>query len=831
MESKKQRSLLQELKHTLFEKEFEIKDLGFSSRGGTYSEFYGEEEIYGEQFEDKGEDLRIPIGEPDEIAESPSAEEPDAFLSSGTQTPEAKPAWTSPLNKLEPTKVKQKTVGTFQAYFKEEPGNIFFPDGNLKFSGNSQKNALLIWGEDKKGFSLNPFKSDASRKRKGLKHIIEEKAWEEERLYTDIVICVHTDDFENIRISSDKRSARRYDEGSEEIGYLKYLANKEFLSDESAQGLTLIPDRGFHFEFRPFRFEPLRGKFMAVLKENTFIVEPGEVAEVVADIVVNHEGQSTRKPYYDKKRCFFIGPGKFDDITVDGFPSDLQLSITFEGNEPLLEHPIDYSAKGSEDASSRVVQMKSKNDMAWLIENQTTTSGINAKVFTRDAASGEETEIAYVSLQPRKAEQTPKKPKMERKPKQPEMDAAEKRPAGSVMEVKADDAVELDAAKKKKPDTAVSKTRHFPGFGAENGKKDIGATRHIGMLHSAVDPAKSLTRTHRFIPMPVDEDESFAGYFGNEGDWISGEKDDAKIKISWDSKKMVLEALTDRLTWNGRPWAPSDVRRLSDPVGQFEIKCLDDSFTLQFNSDVRPRLTLPNGKKIHYHWARLDTSPDLTLQLRPDMPQTYIGRGELCTINTSLDDFIDRQIATLEKRVRHNAERMEELRILREHSQRAKVAMRKSSAEYDSQLDIMAKRDAKLAEEIEKLQQLKKSFEFASIMSSRYHAVFNHELDIVANLSDIPVFVFARNDAGDLVQKTEIPGLPKTRWCPNCIDIMEELTKVSVENRKQFARERIMGPEGFVGCAVCNDKRKEAEFLPGECLVVGNAMYRYEKEE
>ena len=152
MESKKQRSLLQELKYAYCEKEYGIKDLGFSSRGGTYSEFYGEEEICGEQFEYKGEDLRIPIGGPDEIAESPSAEEPDASLTSGTQTPEAKPARPSPLNKLEPTKVKQKTASTPQAYFKEEPGNIFFPDGDLKFSCNSQKNVLLIWREGKKGF-------------------------------------------------------------------------------------------------------------------------------------------------------------------------------------------------------------------------------------------------------------------------------------------------------------------------------------------------------------------------------------------------------------------------------------------------------------------------------------------------------------------------------------------------------------------------------------------------------------------------------------------------------------------------------------------------------
>jgi len=219
-----------------------------------------------------------------------------------------------------------------------------------------------------------------------------------------------------------------------------------------------------------------------------------------------------------------------------------------------------------------------------------------------------------------------------------------------------------------------------------------------------------------------------------------------------------------------------------------EINEKDDHFNLKLDGTVRPQMTFEDGEKGFYHWACLDTEPDKIIPLSEDFPFVTIGRGEGCTINTSLDDFIDQRIEQLAK-------------------------------------DTTGSNSLRIRE----LKELKENFSFSKIMTSRYHALFELESEQVINLSHIPIFTFVADEDGKLKQKAEIPGLPKAEWCDKCRQIMKELNNQPAGSLKTFAHEKIFAKDGFIKCEACNEKRKTVDFKEGESLVVGNAMYLFQE--
>jgi len=633
---------------------------------------------------------------------------------------------------------------------------------DILFSEKSEINAKLLWGEFKSGLFNK-------KSQNGLKKIIEDTFRQTDCLYTDVIICVHPDDYNKIRMSSNIDSTRTYDEAREEIDALKQMANHYFFEKNNCS--PLIQGRQFHFEIKPYQFDELKNSFIVVLRKNTFIVEPGEKSLILADISVTYQGDTQNKPFYKDKRCFLIGTSEFDDITLNELPAKVRLAFSFDTGEFQLEYPIDYSQDNRKhNLDSDAIVMHCENDKTWLISPENTPDGINAKVSCFNHSDNSTYEIASIELTLHKSA----------KQEACDQEHVSQKPLSqaSIPEPEPNDALQ-----------GIQGTVHIRSRAARKTVQEqqaIGQTRHIRHLQPK-KPYKTLVRTHRFLPMPVD-DEQYAAYFGGEGDWVVDKHDGAKILITWKLEEICLKPLVDSLLWNDEEWPKDDTRQLHDNFELVSITEKDSNFFLKLDSQARPLMTFDDGEKDYYHLACLDTEPDLIVPLYKDQEFITIGRGERCTINTSLDDFFDQTILRLELHKEFNQKRIKEL------------------------------------------QAIKSKFSFSSIMSSRYHAIFDHEEETVINLSDLPIFIFECDDNDNFSQKQEIPGLEKKDWCSNCVNIMKELNQTSVSDMRQFVDNRIFSDNGFIKCQECNEKRHQAEIKAGEFLVIGNAMYQYNKK-
>ena len=582
------------------------------------------------------------------------------------------------------------------SFFNESKDVTLVKVDDIYFSEDSEINAKLFWGE----YKSNYFQRKTEL---GLKKIIETNSKQSEYIYTDFIICVHPDDYNRIRMSSNIDSTRTYDEAREEIDRIKELANSYFFEKNSWR--PLIEGRKFHFEIRPYHYDELKNSFIVVIRNNTFIVEPGESSVILADIALTtQKGETIKKPFYKGKRCFYIGTSEFDDITVQDFPTNVRLALSYESEKLKLEYPIDYSKDNiANNLNEDHIIMHCDNDKIWMISHDDTPDGINAKVFCVNQSDKTTSEIANIELTLHKA--------------------ASKEPQDNDDSKTTLSQAPISEAPPPEDEEGIPGTVHIRSFTARKKSQEQmpDATRHITRITSK-KPYKTLVRTHRFLPMPVGE-EQYAAYFGGEGDWVVDKHDGAKILITWKLEEICLKPLVDSLLWNDEEWPKDDTRQLHDNFELVSITEKDSNFFLKLDSQARPLMTFDDGEKDYYHLACLDTEPDLIVPLYKDQEFITIGRGERCTINTSLDDFFDQTISTLEQHKEFNQKRIDELKAI------------------------------------------KTTFSFSSIMSSRYHALFDHEEEIVINLSDLPIFIFECDDNGTFSQKLEIPGLEKKEWC------------------------------------------------------------------
>ena len=96
------------------------------------------------------------------------------------------------------------------------------------------------------------------------------------------------------------------------------------------------------------------------------------------------------------------------------------------------------------------------------------------------------------------------------------------------------------------------------------------------------------------------------------------------------------------------------------------------------------------------------------------------------------------------------------------------------------------------------------------------------------NLSDIPIFIFEKDSDDKFIQKLEIQGLPKEKWCNKCIKAIELLDLQPANLINQYVRDRIRCENGFINCEICTPDRPTESVTNGQYIVVGNAMYLYE---
>ncbi|KPA16292.1 hypothetical protein MHK_003505 [Candidatus Magnetomorum sp. HK-1] len=271
---------------------------------------------------------------------------------------------------------------TPQEYFKESPENLFLVK-DIQFKQDATHNANVIWGEDKMQILPSKWPFSKKTKKTGVKQFIYEKLNETELLFTDIIICVHTDDYNNTIARARKNSGKNFDYGAEEESLLKQYADEHFGREKTIRS-EISANRSFRFKIEEYDLEELRNAFLVVIKKNIYIETPED--KILAYICCDQNNMKI--PYFEGQLCFEIGSGKFNNISIDELPDDITINFFYE-KKFGVEYPGKPKKKNNNSIDSKnTFQLLTHSQDQWFVEEKIDSQkNIHLKLFTQNKHS------------------------------------------------------------------------------------------------------------------------------------------------------------------------------------------------------------------------------------------------------------------------------------------------------------------------------------------------------------------------------------------------------------------------------------------------------------